>query len=69
VASLFTPAAENRTFEVVARDGMRDRPDGVVTVDWREAPPSPGVPDAGASDEASGESTTGEGGGESGSGV
>ncbi|MDS0299669.1 SDR family oxidoreductase [Halogeometricum sp. S1BR25-6] len=35
VASLFTPAAENRTFEVVARRGLRGNPEGVVEVDWR----------------------------------
>ncbi|WP_049916730.1 SDR family oxidoreductase [Halogeometricum pallidum] len=41
VASLFTPAAENRTFEVVARRGLRGNPEGVVEVDWRMGP-SPG---------------------------
>lgn len=40
VASLFTPAAENRTFEVVARRGLRGTPEGVVEVDWRMGPAS-----------------------------
>ncbi|MDS0294267.1 SDR family oxidoreductase [Halogeometricum luteum] len=38
VASLFTPAAENRTFEVVSRRGLRGNPEGVVEVDWRMRP-------------------------------
>ncbi|PSP97582.1 3-beta hydroxysteroid dehydrogenase [Halobacteriales archaeon QS_5_70_17] len=33
-AAPFTPAAEDRTFEVVAREGLRGRPSGLVDVDW-----------------------------------
>ncbi|MFD1514893.1 SDR family oxidoreductase [Halomarina rubra] len=35
VASLFTPDAAGRTFEVVARDDLRGNPSGVVEVDWQ----------------------------------
>lgn len=38
VASLFTPAAADRTFEVVSRRGLRGTPEGVVEIDWRTAP-------------------------------
>lgn len=38
-AAPFTPAAEGRTFEVVAREGLRGRPSGLVDVDW--AVPAP----------------------------
>ena len=34
VAALDTPESENRTFEVVARDGARGSPDGLVDVPW-----------------------------------
>ncbi|ELY44573.1 SDR family oxidoreductase [Natronorubrum sulfidifaciens] len=30
----FTPAARNRTFEVVSRDGLAERPRNVVSIDW-----------------------------------
>jgi len=39
VAALFTPDAENRTFEVVARDGLRGEATGVVDVDWQVPEP------------------------------
>lgn len=35
VAAPFTPAAANRTFEVVSRAGARGTPSGLVEVDWR----------------------------------
>lgn len=35
VAAPFTPAAANRTFEVVSRAGARGTPHGLVEVDWR----------------------------------
>jgi uncharacterized protein YbjT (DUF2867 family) len=35
VAAPFTPEAENRTFEVVSRDGLRGTARGVVEIDWR----------------------------------
>ncbi|ELY31107.1 nmra-like family protein [Halogeometricum borinquense DSM 11551] len=38
VASLFTPAATNRTFEVVAQGGLRGTPEGIVEIDWQTAP-------------------------------
>ncbi|ODR81986.1 3-beta hydroxysteroid dehydrogenase [Haladaptatus sp. W1] len=34
LASLFTPEAENRTFEVVSRDGHRGTSRGLVELDW-----------------------------------
>ncbi|MFC3477272.1 SDR family oxidoreductase [Halobacterium litoreum] len=34
VAALDTPAAANRTFEVVSRDGLRGRARGLVDIDW-----------------------------------
>jgi len=34
VAALDTPAAANRTFEVVSRDGLRGRARGLVDVNW-----------------------------------
>ena len=34
VAALDTPESEGRTFEVVARDGARGTPDGLVDVSW-----------------------------------
>ncbi|SFR52829.1 SDR family oxidoreductase [Halogeometricum limi] len=40
VAALFTPEAANRTFEVVARRGLRGPPEGVVELDWRTTPRS-----------------------------
>jgi uncharacterized protein YbjT (DUF2867 family) len=47
VASLFTPAAADRTFEVVARRGLRGTPEGVVDIEWQTAPaaarPDPGT--------------------------
>ncbi|QFU83084.1 NAD(P)-binding oxidoreductase [Natronorubrum aibiense] len=30
----FTPAARNRTFEIVSRDGLAERPRNVVSIDW-----------------------------------
>lgn len=35
VAALFTPEAENRTFEVVARAESRDTPRGLVELEWQ----------------------------------
>lgn len=35
LAAPFTPAARNRTFEVVSRDGQRGRPGEVVDIDWQ----------------------------------
>ncbi len=35
IAALFTPEAENRTFEVVGRDGQRGTARGVVELDWQ----------------------------------
>lgn len=35
-AAPFTPEAENRTFEVVSREGLRDAPRNVVSVTWIE---------------------------------
>ncbi|WP_135823874.1 SDR family oxidoreductase [Halorussus ruber] len=35
VAALFTPAAGNRTFEVVSRSGLRGTPRGLVEIDWQ----------------------------------
>lgn len=35
-AAPFTPAAENRTFEVVSREGLRSAPRNVVPVTWTE---------------------------------
>lgn len=35
VAAPFTPAAANRTFEVVSRTGARGTPSALVEVDWR----------------------------------
>ncbi len=34
VAALATPESENRTFEVVSRNGLRGEPRGVVQFDW-----------------------------------
>ncbi|WP_435332626.1 SDR family oxidoreductase [Haloarchaeobius sp. TZWWS8] len=34
VAALFTPESEDRTFEVVSRDGARGSPTGLVDIDW-----------------------------------
>ncbi|MFC7316349.1 SDR family oxidoreductase [Halomarina halobia] len=39
VAALFTPESENRTFEVVSREGRRGSVTGVVDVDWRHPEP------------------------------
>lgn len=36
VASLFTPEAENRTFEIVSRSGLRGTPENVVSITWTE---------------------------------
>lgn len=36
VAAPFTPVAENRTFEVVSREGLRGSPTNVVPVTWVE---------------------------------
>ncbi|KZN25520.1 3-beta hydroxysteroid dehydrogenase [Haladaptatus sp. R4] len=35
IAALFTPDAENRTFEVVSREGQRGTARGVVEIDWQ----------------------------------
>jgi uncharacterized protein YbjT (DUF2867 family) len=35
VAALETPEGENRTFEVVAADGVRGTPTGLVDIDWQ----------------------------------
>ncbi len=35
VAAPFTPSAENRTFEVVSRDGLRGTARGLVELDWQ----------------------------------
>lgn len=35
VASLFTPASENQTFEIVSKEGLRGTPTGVIEIDWR----------------------------------
>ncbi|RBI61619.1 3-beta hydroxysteroid dehydrogenase [halophilic archaeon] len=35
VAAPFTPESENRTFEVVSRDGLRGTARGLVDVDWQ----------------------------------
>jgi uncharacterized protein YbjT (DUF2867 family) len=52
VSSLFTPEAENRTFEVVSRQGLRDKPDGVVTFEWRSTPVTAVGDEAATSDES-----------------
>ncbi|WP_101294351.1 SDR family oxidoreductase [Halegenticoccus soli] len=44
VASLFTPDAENRTFEVVSRRGVRGDVRGLVDVDWRVPRAGPDAP-------------------------
>lgn len=36
VASLFTPEAENRTFEVASRDGLRGTPTNIIQMTWIE---------------------------------
>ncbi|KAB1187696.1 MULTISPECIES: SDR family oxidoreductase [Haloferax] len=36
--SLFTPAAENRTFEIVSRPGLRGRPNYLVDIQWGSVP-------------------------------
>ncbi|MFD1585653.1 SDR family oxidoreductase [Halorientalis brevis] len=41
VSALWTPEAENRTFEVVTRKGLRGEATGLVDVDW--APPVDGA--------------------------
>ncbi|WP_231185442.1 SDR family oxidoreductase [Haladaptatus sp. DYF46] len=35
IGALFTPEAENRTFEVVSRDGQRGTSRGLVELDWQ----------------------------------
>jgi len=35
VAALFTPEAENRTFEIVSRAGLRSAPRATVSIPWR----------------------------------
>ncbi|WP_129112921.1 NAD(P)-binding oxidoreductase [Halegenticoccus tardaugens] len=44
VASLFTPDAENRTFEIVSRRGVRGEVRGLVDVDWPVPRTEPGGP-------------------------
>ncbi|WP_439026297.1 SDR family oxidoreductase [Haloarchaeobius sp. DT45] len=39
-AALFTPASENRTFEVVSREGARGRSTGLVDIEWQVPEPT-----------------------------